>query len=136
VIEKLWHATHDGLIFANLVDFDTLYGHRRDLHGYAQALAEFDAWLNDFLAAIEKEDLLIITADHGNDPTFRGSDHTREEVPLIAKYDGRTGPLGVRETFADVAATLASYFHLEENWPIGQPFFEFERKTSRFHSRK
>lgn len=136
MIEKLWHATHDGLVFVNLVDFDTLFGHRRDLHGYTQALTEFDAWLGGFLTQIESDDLLIITADHGNDPTFRGTDHTREEVPLLVKYDSRNGPLGVRETFADVAATLAAFFHLKEKWPAGHSFFRFDRhRSSRFHHR-
>ncbi len=118
MIEKLWQHTSDGLIFANLVDFDSLFGHRRDIAGYAHALKEFDRWLGAFLPHLEKEDLLIITADHGNDPAYHGTDHTREEVPLILKYDGKRDPLGTRKTFADVAATLADYFHLEE-WPIG-----------------
>ncbi len=130
-IERLWHSTHQGLIFANLVDFDALYGHRRDVEGYAKALVEFDAWLGNFLPQIEPEDLVIITADHGNDPTFRGTDHTREEVPLIAKSDGRVGPLGLREGFADVAATLARFFHLKERWPTGKSLFDFNRKAPR-----
>jgi phosphopentomutase len=130
-IERLWQATHDGLVFANLVDFDSLHGHRRDVEGYAQALVAFDHWLRGFLPAIEGEDLFIITADHGNDPTFRGTDHTREEVPLIIKYDGRVGPVGVRESFADVAATLASFFKLKESWPVGKPILDFHSKTTR-----
>lgn len=124
-IERLWRSLHDGLIFANLVDFDSLFGHRRDVEGFAASLMEFDAWLAGFLKQVEKDDLVIITADHGNDPTFRGTDHTREEVPLIVKSDGRTGPLGVRNTFADVAATLARFFHLQEKWPLGEAFFSF-----------
>ncbi len=127
-IEEIWHDLDDGLVFANLVDFDTLYGHRRDPDGFATALAAFDAWLAEFLPVVESEDLLIITADHGNDPTFHGSDHTREEVPLIAKYDGRSGSLGMRESFADVAATLAAFFQLKEKWPTGHSFFRFDRK--------
>ena len=125
MIEEVWNATADGLVFANLVDFDMLYGHRRDVHGYANALAEFDAWLGRFIEKIGADDLLIITADHGNDPTFSGSDHTREEVPLIVKYDAKTEPLGTRETFADVATTLAAFFHLKTAWPTGKAFFEF-----------
>lgn len=121
-IARLWDVLPEGLIFANLVDFDALYGHRRDVDGYARALEEFDAWLGDFLKKWEREDLIIITADHGNDPTFRGTDHTREEVPLLVKYDGQTGPIGVRETFADVAATLADYFRLAGGWPVGESF--------------
>jgi phosphopentomutase len=71
---------------------------------------------------VAREDLLIVTADHGNDPAFRGRDHTREEVPLLARYDGMTGPLGTRETLADVAVTLAEFFHLKERWPVGRAF--------------
>lgn len=118
-IDRLFHATPDGLIFANLVDFDTLHGHRRDIAGYAAALKTFDTWLAEFIAGIERDDLIIITADHGNDPAFHGTDHTREEVPLLVKFDGKIEPLGVRDTFADVAATLAAYFHLKEKWPLG-----------------
>src|SRR4030095_7481228 len=79
VLDRLWSETERGLIFANLVDFDMLFGHRRDVTGYAQALAEFDAWLPQFLNQVQPDDLVIITADHGNDPTWHGSNHTREE---------------------------------------------------------
>ena len=106
----------DGLLFANLVDFDMLFGHRRNVAGYANALREFDAWLPTFLAAVKSDDLVIITADHGNDPTWRGTDHTREEVPLLVLHGGKSIPLGTRTTFADVAATLAEYFALSA-WP-------------------
>jgi len=117
-IEKLW-PTMDGLLFANLVDFDMLFGHRRNVAGYAQALREFDQWLPTFLASVKPEDLVIITADHGNDPTWRGTDHTREEVPLLLIYGGRAEPLGTRMTFADTAATLAEFFALPA-WPVGR----------------
>ena len=120
-IDALWDASDDGLIFANLVDFDMLYGHRRDLAGYTQALVEFDAWLAGFLSRIDEEDLLIIAADHGNDPTWRGTDHTREEVPLMVLHGRRARPLGTRRTFADVAATLAKFFRLDP-WPTGESF--------------
>jgi phosphopentomutase len=120
-IDALWEAQDDGLIFANLVDFDMLYGHRRDLPGYTRALVEFDAWLADFLPRIEEDDLVIITADHGNDPTWRGTDHTREEVPLMVVHGGRARPLGTRRTFADVAASLAQFFALDA-WPAGVSF--------------
>ena len=109
-IEALWEQGEDGLIFANLVDFDSLYGHRRSVEGYARALQEFDTWLGLFLPQIEPDDLVIITADHGNDPTFRGFDHTREEVPLLMLAGPGSGPLGTRKSFTDVAATLAAYF--------------------------
>jgi phosphopentomutase len=121
-IDRLWEADEDGLIFANIGDFDTLHGHPRDLPGFARALAEFDDWLHDFLPAVEEEDLLIITADHGNDPSFRGNDHTREEVPLLVRHAGKHGPLGTRKSFADVAATLAQYFRVRGGWPSARSF--------------
>jgi phosphopentomutase len=87
-----------------------LFGHRRDAAGYARALQEFDAWLGGFLPQIKPDDLVIITADHGNDPTFHGTDHTREQVPLFVLHQNETRDLGTRETLADVAATLAEFF--------------------------
>lgn len=110
-----WH----GLVFTNLVDFDTVYGHRRDVEGFARALSELDAWLEGFLKECREEDLLIVTADHGNDPTFRGTDHTREEVPVVVVHGGVSEELGVRTTFADAAATLAGFFGAEP-WPVGR----------------
>lgn len=103
-----------GLAFVNLVDFDALYGHRRDPIGYAKALESFDAHLFDLLSMLKEDDLLIITADHGNDPTFRGTDHTREYVPLIVYHHNiKIGKwLGIRKTFADVGATIADNFQL------------------------
>jgi len=124
-VERVWERMHDGLVFANLGDFDR-HGHDRDVAGFARALAEFDTWLAGFLPKVGRDDLLIITADHGNDPAFRGTDHTREEVPLLAHYDGLTGPLGTRETLADVAATLAEYFRLREPWRPGSGFLNFK----------
>ena len=121
-IAELWSQTDRGLVFANLVDFDVEYGHRRDPHGYAAALAEFDRWLGEFLPRCDEDDLLIITADHGNDPTFRGTDHTREEVPLIVRFGDVAEDLGCRTTFADVAANLATFFALPYVWPVGTPF--------------
>ena len=123
-IDALWAEAGDGLIFANLVDFDMLFGHRRDVPGYANALTEFDAWLHSFLPKVAPDDLLIITADHGNDPTFPGTDHTREEVPLMVLHGDRRNPLTTRETFADIAATLTDFFRIEP-WPIGQSFLNF-----------
>ncbi|MBR2354130.1 MAG: phosphopentomutase [Clostridia bacterium] len=104
-----------GLCFANLVDFDSLWGHRRDAEGYARGLSSFDAWLDEFLPLLRKEDLLIITADHGCDPRFTAStDHTREYVPLLVYgADARGKSLGIRNTFADVAATVASILELD-----------------------
>jgi phosphopentomutase len=117
-IEELWSTAEDALLFANLVDFDMLFGHRRDVNGYAKALVEFDRWLGEFLPQIKEQDLVIITADHGNDPTFRGTDHTREEVPLFVLHQGQTRDLGTRESFADVAGMLAQFFELDAaSWP-------------------
>jgi broad specificity phosphatase PhoE len=117
----VWRNTQRGLVFTNLVDFDAAFGHRRDAAGYAHALAEFDQWLAGFLPEVRHGDLFIVTADHGNDPTFRGTDHTREQVPLLAKWQGRTDDLGTRDTFADVAATVAAFFGVAP-WPAGKPF--------------
>ncbi len=120
-IAELWPRAENALLFANLVDFDMLFGHRRDVAGYVRALEEFDRWFGEFLPRITPEDLVIMTADHGNDPTFRGTDHTREEVPLLVFDDQPGRDLGPRETFADVAATLASFFGIAP-WPAGRPF--------------
>jgi phosphopentomutase len=103
-----------GLIFTNLVDFDMLYGHRRDVEGYARALEHFDARLPEIEAAMRERDLYIITADHGNDPTYRGTDHTREYVPVIA-YGKRARAavnLGTRRSLADMGQTIAENFGL------------------------
>ena len=103
----------DGLIFANYIDFDMLYGHRRDAPGYARALEQFDRWLTGFLPLLSADDLLLLTADHGNDPTFKGTDHTREYVPLLAYRPGHPAqPLGIRHGFYDVSATLTGFFGL------------------------
>ena len=134
-IDRLWAEDQDGLIFANLVDFDTLYGHRRDVAGYAQALVEFDAWLMRFLPRIDSEDLVIITADHGNDPTHSGTDHTREEVPLMVLHQDEVGPLGTRSSFTDVAATLGDYFRLRQPWPRGVSFLNRTGTGRRFGPR-
>jgi phosphopentomutase len=129
-IDRLWERTQDGLLFANLGDFDGL-GHARDVAGFAGALREFDAWLGRFLPKVGPEDLLIITADHGNDPAFRGRDHTREELPLLAHYDGVAGSLGTRETLADIGATLVKFFRLKETWPAGRPLIDFKTAKPR-----
>jgi phosphopentomutase len=124
VIDQLWKESRDGLIFANLVDFDILFGHRRDVAGYARALKEFDRWLGTFLSRVKSDDLVIITADNGNDPIYRGTDHTREEVPLFVLNGAKSQDLGTRRTFADVAATLAQYFKLLEYCPAGASFLD------------
>lgn len=111
LVEVLDEPFH-GISFLNLVDFDALYGHRRDPEGYAKALEDYDARLPEVFAKLTEDDLLIITADHGNDPTYRGTDHTREYVPLLVyspKFtEGKELPL--RKTFADLGATVADNF--------------------------
>ena len=108
----------DGLLFINLVDTDSVYGHRRDAEGYGKALEYFDERLPEFQSLMGDQDLLIITADHGCDPTFRGTDHTREYAPLLVWKKGLRGqhPLGTRETFADTAATISEFFGLPERF--------------------
>lgn len=107
-------ATPRGLIFANLVDFDTLYGHRNDVAGYAANLERFDAWLAPLLLRLLPSDLLVITADHGNDPTTPSTDHAREYVPVLLYGASVTAgaDIGTRTTFADLAQTLADVFHV------------------------
>ncbi|MBY0122519.1 phosphopentomutase [Bacillus sp. S/N-304-OC-R1] len=104
-----------GLSFLNLVDFDALYGHRRDPIGYGKALEEYDARLPEVFAKMQEDDLLIITADHGNDPVHHGTDHTREYVPLLiyAKNMKEGKELPIRETFADIGATVAENFQVK-----------------------
>lgn len=110
-VERFAREHERGFIFANFIDFDMLYGHRRDPKGYAQCLVQTDAWLKGFLPTLAADDVLIITADHGNDPTYRGTDHTREIVPLLVCRPGRPGvSLGVRQGYFDVAQSIASFF--------------------------
>jgi phosphopentomutase len=100
-----------GLIFTNLVDFDMKYGHRRDVIGYRNALVEFDSWLGETLEVLRDDDILIINADHGCDPTYKGSDHTREYIPLLIYGKNlKSGVnLGVRNSFADIGKTVERY---------------------------
>jgi phosphopentomutase len=121
-LEALMQATLDAflaghdrtLVFTNLVDFDQEYGHRRDVAGYARALEWLDGALAPLLAALGEGDLLVITADHGNDPTWAGWNHTREYVPVLVKGPAMPAvPLGRRETFADIGQSLAAWFGLE-----------------------
>ncbi len=108
-------ADFEGLLFTNLVDFDSLYGHRRDGEGYGRALEEFDRKLPEIMNTMKKEDILMICADHGNDPGHSGWDHTREHVPALI-YGANIRPgmnLGTRPTFADLAATAAEYLGVE-----------------------
>jgi phosphopentomutase len=103
-----------GLVFANLVDFDAKYGHRRDPGGMAENLRRFDDRVPELLDAVTDEDILIITADHGNDPTYSGTDHTRERVPLLVVGAPEPGDLGVRNGFWDVGATVAGWLGVEK----------------------
>nr|HMN29161.1 phosphopentomutase [Caldilineaceae bacterium] len=116
-------SPQQGLIFTNLVDFDALYGHRNDVQGYANALMAFDRRLPEIMTRLGDDDILVITADHGNDPTTPGTDHTRERVPILVY--GRQVPhnynLGTRSTFADVAATVAELLGVSWEGP-GQSF--------------
>ena len=109
------NADSRGLIFSNLVDFDMLYGHRRDTEGYAKALEHFDKRLPEIFAAMRDDDLMILTADHGNDPTKEGSDHTREYVPLLVYGKSAKGgvDLGTRGSLADIGQTIAENFGLK-----------------------
>ena len=113
-----------GLCFVNLVDFDMHFGHRRDVNGYARALSEFDAWLGKFLPTLGQEDVVILTADHGCDPSYAAStDHTREYVPLLIMGKGiKPINLGTRESFADIAATVADIFGVDYQTP-GKSFW-------------
>lgn len=115
-----------GLAFINLVDFDSLYGHRRNPIGYAKALELFDKQLLDLMYYLNDDDLLIITADHGNDPTYKGSDHTREQVPFIAytKANKKARDLGEFDTFAIIGATIADNFEVELP-KIGQSILQY-----------
>ena len=113
----------EGLCFVNLVDFDMLFGHRRDIDGYAKALTEFDAWLPEFMAQLGDEDLVMITADHGCDPGYTATtDHTREYVPLLVLgKQVKPVDLGTRTSFADIAATVAQLLNVQLNTP-GESF--------------
>lgn len=115
-------AESNGLIFSNLVDFDMLYGHRRDTEGYALALERFDARLPEITGAMNSDDLLIMTADHGNDPTYPGSDHTREYAPLLVYgKSAKAGvDLGTRDSLADIGRTIAENFKV--NLSAGKSF--------------
>ena len=112
----------DGFLFVNLVDFDMLYGHRRNPEGYRDALEYFDSNLPKIQSLLHDDDILVITADHGCDPTYKGTDHTREYTPLIVcgPKVGHGVNLGIRESFSDIAATIAEYFGL--TWHTGKSF--------------
>jgi phosphopentomutase len=126
MMEHVEKANDNALLFANFVDFDMLYGHRRDVIGYAAALEEFDRNLPRLQAALRPDDVVVLTADHGCDPTWPGSDHTREHVPVIAFGPKvKPGSIGKRETFADIGTSLAVHLGLEP-MPFGVSFLHDE----------
>ena len=106
----------EGLCFVNLVDFDMLYGHRNNVDGYAKAYTEFDKWLETFLPKLREDDILMITADHGCDPSTPSTDHSREYIPLLV-FGEKIIPknLGIRETFSDIGKTIEEYFEINSN---------------------
>lgn len=120
----------EGLCFTNLVDFDSVFGHRNDVEGYANALMQFDKWLGEFLTKLKEDDLLIITADHGCDPSTVSTDHSREYVPVLAygKKIKSGISLGTRQSFADVSATILEAFGLPKGETTGESFWNEIRK--------
>jgi phosphopentomutase len=130
LMEELSITTR-GLIFINLVDFDMLYGHRNDVEGYAKALADFDIGLGELLPLLQEDDVLILTADHGCDPAYPTTDHTREYVPLLV-YSQHLEPvdLGTRKTFADIGVTILEMFGIPHTFP-GTGFFVSHKDTQR-----
>ena len=119
----------EGLLFVNLVDYDMLYGHRRDIDGYASAVAYFDDRLPELIGKLRDDDILMITADHGCDPAYtKTTDHTREYIPFIACGKNiKEGNLGTRKTFADIAASILTYFGLDEKMIQGENMIEFNK---------
>lgn len=122
---QLMDRDFTGLMFTNLVDFDALWGHRRDPQGYGNGIEAFDAQLGELLEKVTENDLLIITADHGNDPTFTGTDHTREYVPLLLYSPRLSGSidLGTRKTFADLGQTICDNFNVRKT-TAGESFLD------------
>lgn len=119
----------EGILFSNLVDFDSKYGHRRDVAGYGKALADFDQRLPELLTALKPDDVLILTADHGNDPAYRGTDHTREYIPILVLGSGiKPGAaIGTRKSFADIAATVSELLGIPAT-PYGESFLGLIRE--------
>ncbi len=127
-LAALDEAPDRAIVFTNFVDFDMLFGHRRDVQGYAEALEYLDSRLPEILAKMHKDDLVILCADHGCDPTWPGSDHTREYIPVLAYGAGlQPGSLGRRETFADIGQTIATHLGLPA-MDYGTSFLEFDRQ--------
>ena len=126
VTERLLDKDFNGLCFINLVDFDTIYGHRNDIDGYAKALTEFDCRLSKLIEKLRDDDVLIITADHGCDPSTPSTDHSREYTPMLIYGNNiKSGVnLGVRESFADIASTVLSLFSIDDSAVFGDSFFD------------
>lgn len=123
-VDHVMQEDFHGFCFTNLVDFDAMYGHRRNPEGFGKALMDFDRRLGTVLDNLRKDDLLLITADHGNDPCFRGTDHTREMTPLLVYSPSMQAPnqsLGIRKTFADLGATIVDNFGIQGN-QVGTSF--------------
>jgi phosphopentomutase len=121
---ELLNEDFTGLVFTNLVDFDALFGHRRDVVGYGKAIEEFDARLPEIIASMKETDILILCADHGNDPVHSGWDHTREHVPVVIYgEDVKSVDLGVRESFADIGATICEILGAEKT-AVGESFMK------------
>ncbi len=124
-LEQMQKAAEGSIIYTNFVDFDMEWGHRRDTQGYAEGLEYFDRRLPEVLALLGEEDLLIITADHGCDPTWKGSDHTREHVPVFGILRSKSiGDIGLREGFADMAETIAAHLEIGHTEPFGRAFLD------------
>lgn len=121
---KYLKSCEGDFIFTNLVDFDMLYGHRNDVEGYAKAIEYFDSRLTEIIAAMQDDDIMIITADHGCDPCFPGTDHTREYIPiLVYGKDVRRADIGTRNSFADIGASVLEYL-TGEKWCCGKSFID------------
>lgn len=122
VTMQMLEKDFNGICFTNLVDFDMLYGHRNDVEGYARAITEFDKWLEKFIKKLSDDDILIITADHGCDPSTPSTDHSREYIPIIM-YGKNVTPrnLGIRKTYADISKTVLDYFEIDNSLP-GESF--------------
>ena len=123
---KLLSEDFTGLAFVNLVETDMTYGHRRDIDGYANAISEFDKWLGDFEKKMADEDIIMITADHGCDPGFKGTDHTREYIPFLAygKALKENVNLGTRVGFTDIAKTVTDIFGIDAKEIPGESFLK------------
>lgn len=128
--QEITKEDFEGLCFVNLVDFDSKYGHRNDVDGYAKALREFDNWLSDFLPLLKQDDILIITADHGCDPNTPSTDHSREYTPLLVYGKNIKGGinLNTRKSFADISATILDYFNIDKETTDGNSFLTLIKK--------